>query len=134
MFFSIYLGKNNAEVTKFLGILRNMSPRIKYMFVQERKAMFRLIEKLFLAFHAIFKLDFMTQIFTVLSTCVCVFISYFFCSLISVSKKWNIETMLTFPYSCNRQKLTKTKRMKKEATSIRVWTLNMQLCKLIAVF
>ena len=26
---------------------------------------------------------------------------YFFCSLISVSKKWNMETMLTLPYSYN---------------------------------
>ena len=31
--------------------------------------------------------------------------SYFVCSLISVSKKPNIETMLTFPYSYNWQKL-----------------------------
>ena len=29
---------------------------------------------------------------------------YFLCSLISVSKKWNIETMLTFPNSYNWQK------------------------------
>ena len=63
-----------------------------------------------------------------------VLISYSFCSLISVSKKWNIETMLTFPYSCNWQKLAKAKWMKKEAMSIRVWTLNMQLGKLIVVF
>ena len=28
----------------------------------------------------------------------------FFCSLISVFEKWNIETMLTFPYSYNWQK------------------------------
>ena len=41
-FFSICLGKKDAEVVKFLGILKNMSPRIKYILVQERKAMFRL--------------------------------------------------------------------------------------------
>ena len=29
---------------------------------------------------------------------------FFFCSLISVSKKRNIETMLTLPYSYNWQK------------------------------
>ena len=63
-----------------------------------------------------------------------VLISYSFCSPISVSKKWNIETMLTFRYSCNWQKLAKAKWMKKEAMSIRVWTLNMQLGKLIVVF
>ena len=50
MFFSICLGKKNAEVIKVLRILRNMSPRIKYIFVQEVKAMFCLIKKLFLSF------------------------------------------------------------------------------------
>ena len=49
MFFTICLGKKNADVIKFLGILKNMSPRTKYIFVQERKAMFRLIKKLFLS-------------------------------------------------------------------------------------
>ena len=43
--------------------------------------------------------------------------SFDFFSLISVSKKWNIETMLIFPYSYNWQKLTTTKWMKKEARS-----------------
>ena len=42
--------KKNAEVKKFLEILKNMSPRIKCIFVQERKAMFCLIKKLFLSF------------------------------------------------------------------------------------
>ena len=36
-FFSICLGKTNAEVTKFLGILKNMSPRIKYIFVKKKQ-------------------------------------------------------------------------------------------------
>ena len=40
MFFSICLGKKNAELIKFLGILKNL--------VQEIKAMFHLIKKLFL--------------------------------------------------------------------------------------
>ena len=42
---------------------------------------------------------------------VCVLISYGFCSLISASKKLNIETMLAFPYSYNWQKLTTTNRV-----------------------
>ena len=50
MFFSICLGKKNTEVIKFLGILKNMPPKIKYIFVQQSKAMFRLIKKLFLSF------------------------------------------------------------------------------------
>ena len=34
-----------------------------------------------------------------------------FCSLISVSKKWNIETTLTFPYSFNWQKFDSNHKM-----------------------
>ena len=49
MFFSICLGKKNAEVIKFQGISKNMSPKMKYILVQERKAIFCLI-KLFLSF------------------------------------------------------------------------------------
>ena len=98
LFFSICLGKKNAEVIKFLGISKNMSPRIKYIFVQERKAMFCLIKKFFLSFT-----QFSFRSFTVfIHRCLC---SHFilFWSLISVSKKWNTETMLTFLYSCNWQ-------------------------------
>ena len=80
-------------------------------------------KKVILVFHTIFKLDFITQIIYCIIY-VCILFWYFFCSLISVSKKRNIETMLTFPYSYNWQKLT-TKSMKKEARSIWVWTLNM---------
>ena len=79
-----------------------MSPRIKCISVQERKAM--LNKKVIFVFHTIFKLDFITQIiYCIIHRCLC---SHFilFCSLISVSKKWNIETMLTFPYSYNWQK------------------------------
>ena len=36
---------------------------------------------------------------------VCNLFSYFVCSLISVSRKQNIETMITFSYSYNWQKL-----------------------------
>ena len=45
MFFSICLDKKNALLIKFLGILKNMSPRIKCIFVQERETIFRLIKK-----------------------------------------------------------------------------------------
>ena len=43
--------KKNAEVIKFLGILKNMYPIIKYIFVQERKAMFYLIKSYFCLLH-----------------------------------------------------------------------------------
>ena len=42
--------KKNAAVIKFLGILKTMPPRTKYIFAQEGKAMFRLMKKLFLSF------------------------------------------------------------------------------------
>ena len=47
-----------------------------------------------------------------------VFSFHNFRSLTSVSKKWYIETMLTFPYSYNWQNLT-TKLMEKKTRSIR---------------
>ena len=66
-----------------------MSLRIKYIFGQERKAIFRLPKKkVIFVFHIILKLDFIRQ------TIYCI-----------VSKKWNIKTILTFPYPCNWQKL-----------------------------
>ena len=62
--------------------------------------MFRLIKKLFLSFT-----QFST--FTVLSADVYIPSLYFCRSLILVSKKLNIETMLTLPYSNNWQKFNK---------------------------
>ena len=52
MFFIICLGKKNTKVIKFVGIVKkkNMSPRMKYIFVQEINAKFRLIKKLFFSF------------------------------------------------------------------------------------
>ena len=43
MFLVSTLAEKNPEVIKFLGKLKNMSLTIKYIFVQERKAMFCLI-------------------------------------------------------------------------------------------
>ena len=48
MFFRIWFSKKNAEVIKFLGILKKYVSENKYIFAQERKAIFfRLIKKLF---------------------------------------------------------------------------------------
>ena len=58
-------------------------------------------KKVIFVFHTIFKLDFITQIIY------CIIFSYFCCSLISVSGKRNIETMLTLLYSYNWQKFNK---------------------------
>ena len=125
MFFIICLGKKIAEVIKFLGILKNMSPIIKYIFVQERKAMFLLIKKLYFCLSHNFQTWFHnTEYLLHYPQCLCSHFILFF-SLISASKKWNMETVLIFPYSYNRQKLTTTKWMKREARSIREWILNM---------
>ena len=75
LFISICLGQKNAYVTKFLGISKNMSPRMKYIFVQERQAMFRLIKKLFLSLTQFSNLVSLSRSFTVLFTYVFVLIS-----------------------------------------------------------
>ena len=62
MFFSTYLGKKNAELIKFLGILKKYVSENKYIFVKERKAMFRLLKNLFLSF---------TQFSNLISLCYC---------------------------------------------------------------
>ena len=107
--FSIWLGKKNAEVIKFLGILKKCVPENKKCFCSRKKSNVSLNKKVIFVFHIIFKLDFITQIiYCTIHRCTCVLISYICCSLISVFKKWNIETMLIFPYSHNLQKLTTT--------------------------
>ena len=74
-------GTQNAEVINFLGILKNMSPRIKYIFVQERKAMFHLIKKLVLSFTQLI----LTQIiYYIIHRCLCshfILFSFFYISL-----------------------------------------------------
>ena len=82
-------------------------PRIKYIFVLKRKEMFCLIKKLILSFTQFSNLISKCRSFTILSTDVCILFLYFCHSLISVSKKPNIETMLTLPYSNNWQKFNK---------------------------
>ena len=114
MFFSICLGKKNDEVIKFLGILKKYISENKIYFCSRKKSNVSLNEKVIFVFHTIFKLDFITQIiYCIIHRCLC---SHFilFCSLISVSKKWNIETMSTFPYSYNWQKFQKQNGWKKK--------------------
>ena len=119
MFFSISLGKKNAEVIKILGILNKYVSENKICFCSSKKSNVSLNKKVICVFRTIFKLDFITQIIYCITHRCSHFI--FFCSLISVSKKWDIEAMLTFPYLYIWQKLTTTKWMKKEARGIRVW-------------
>ena len=96
LFFSICLGKKNAEVIKFLGILTKYVSKNKIYFCSRKKSNVSLHKKFIIVFHTIFKLDFIMQIFyCIIQRCL---FSHFilFCSLVSVSKKWNIERMLTF--------------------------------------
>ena len=88
MFFSICLSKRKkkkAEVIKFLKILKKYVSENKIYFSSRKKSKFLLNKKIIFVFHTIFKLDFI------------------FC-FISVSKKWNKETMLTFSYWYKWQK------------------------------
>ena len=97
MFFSICLAKKNAEVIKFLGFLKKYVSENKIYFCSRKKSNVSLNKKVIFVFHTIFKLDFITQIiYCIIHRCLySLFI--LFCSLISVSKKRNIETVLTPP-------------------------------------
>ena len=66
--------------------------------------MLHLIKKLFLSCTRFSNLTLQRRSFTVFSTDICILFSCFFSSLVSVSEKRNIETMLTVPYSYNWQK------------------------------
>ena len=50
MFFSVCLGKKNAEAIKFLGILKKYVSKNKIYFCLKKRKMFCLIKKLFLSF------------------------------------------------------------------------------------
>ena len=114
-----------AEVIKFLGILKEYVSKNKIYFCSRKKSNVWLNKKVIFVFYAIFKLEFIMQIiYRIIHRCLCSHFILFY-SLISVSKKCDIETMLTFSYSYNWQELRITKWMKKEAKSIRVWILNM---------
>ena len=101
----LYLPRQkNAEVNKLLGILQKYVSENKLYFCSRKKSNVMLNKKVIFVSHTIFKLDFIAQIiYCIIHRCLySLFI--LFCSLISVSKKRNIETMLTLSYSCNWQK------------------------------
>ena len=65
MCFSICLGKKkkkNAQVTKFLGILKKYLSQNKIYFCSRKKSNVSLNKKVIFVFHTISKLDFITQI------------------------------------------------------------------------
>ena len=63
-------------------------------------------KKVIFVLHTIFRLDFITQIiYCIIQRCLCShFILFLFSTLVSLSKKWNIETMLSFFYLYHLQK------------------------------
>ena len=94
--------KKIAEVIKFLEILKRYVSENKIYFCSRKKSNILLNKKVIFVFHTIFKFEFITQIICcIIHRCLC---SRFISRFISVSKKWNIKTMLTFPYSYNWQK------------------------------
>ena len=81
-----------------------MSPRIN--FCSKKKSNVSLNKKVIFVFHTIFKLDFITQIiYCIIHKCLYSLFILFY-SLISISKKLSIETILTLPYSYNWQKFS----------------------------
>ena len=98
MFFSICLGKKNAVAIK-LGILKKYVSKDKIYFCLKKKSNVSLNKSVIAVFHTISNLISQGRSFTELSTDVCILFSYFFCSLVSVSQKWDPEIMLTLPYS-----------------------------------
>ena len=72
MFFSICLAKKNAEVIKFLGILKKYVSENKIYFCSRKKSNVSLNKKVIFVFHTIFKLDFITQIIYCIMSDACV--------------------------------------------------------------
>ena len=100
----IHIWRKNAEAIKYLGILKTFVSKNKIYFCLKKKRNVSLHKKVIFVFHTIFKLDFKTQIIYCIIYRYLYTLFILFCSLISVSKKRNIEIMLTLPYSYNWQK------------------------------
>ena len=122
MFFSICLRKNNAEVINFLRIFKKCSEN-KIDFCSRKKSNVSFHVSLFI-FHAIFKLAFITQIiYRIIHRCLCSHFIVFLLSYISQEKEHRNNINLSL--FIKLVKVSTTKWTKKEASSTRVWTLNM---------
>ena len=79
VFFSICLGKKNAEIIKFLGILKKYVSENKMYFYSRKKSNVLLNKKAFFVFHTIFKPDFIMQIiYCIIDRCLCSHFIIFF--------------------------------------------------------
>ena len=108
------LGQKMPRI-KFIGILENVSKNNLFLFKKEKQCLehFECFQTWFHnAYHLLHYPQCLHSLFIL------------FCSLISVSKKQNIEKVLTLPYSYNWQKFNKKMNEKKETRSIwvlRIW-------------
>ena len=106
--------KKNAEVIKFLEILKKYIPENKIYFCSRKKRNVLLNKNVIFVFHTIFKLDFIMQIiYCIIHRCLHSLFIVFLLILISVSKKRKIETMLTLSHSYNWQKFNNNKNEKR---------------------
>ena len=106
--------KKNAEVIKFLGILKKYVSKNKIYFCSRKKSNVSLNKKVIFVYHTIFKLDFIMQIiYCIIHRCLHSLFIVFLLILISVSKKRKIETMLTLSHSYNWQKFNNNKNEKR---------------------
>ena len=105
MSFSICPGKKNIEVIKFLGIVTKCAAKNKIYFCLKKKSNVSLNKKVICLSH-----NFQTWFYNAdhllyyLQMSVFSFHTFFVLLEISVSKKWNRETILTFSYTYNWQK------------------------------
>ena len=77
--------KKNAEVIKFLGILKKYVSKNKIYFCSRKKSNVSLNKKVIFVFHTIFKLDFITQIiYCIIHRCLCSHFILFLFSYISL--------------------------------------------------
>ena len=77
--------KKNAEVIKFLGILKKYVSKNKTYFCSRKKSNVSLNKKVIFVFHTIFKLDFITQIiYCIIHRCLCSHFILFLFSYISL--------------------------------------------------
>ena len=128
-FLQQFLRNKITEIRKFRNP-ETPDQRSKFeIFVLKRKEMFRLIKKLFLSFTQF-------SIFTILSTDACIPFLYFCRSLILVSKKPSIETMLNLPYSNSWQKFNKINEKRSQeyqgmGPEYVTWQINSRILELL---
>ena len=110
------LAKKNAEVIKFLRILKKYVSENKLLFCSRKKSNVLLNKKVIFVFHTIFKLDFMTQIiYCIIYRCLCShFILFLFCEISLYELKHrnnvNLSLFIHWPKVNNNHKMNEKRR------------------------